>query len=438
MHNHWSEREFGVLGRRRFRDESELVLDAYTVRNQGADGGFFYNTTTAAPGAPGLEDNWYMRFPVDVRLNVAQLDYTRSIAKKLKLESGMKYNSAGVDFHSDFRLPDATGTYVADSSRSNRFLYDEQIAAAYVSLSREVGTKLQLQAGLRAEHTHSQGQVMPTQQGFKRDYLSLFPTAFATYTIDSANSLTLSYGRRLDRPNYFLLNPARNYIDKFTFSVGNPQLRPQFMNNVEIGYSLNGKLTVTASATKTDGVISDFFVQDDRTKTAYEIHDNIADYLQGGVSVNYNSNFRPWWTFNGYADYYLNRFGGNYFGQHYVTRGQAFTANISNQFRFGAGWEGTLSGWFSGPARSTVFTESASMGSLDAAVTKKLLQDSLVVKLAFSDVLGTQRYSGANKFANFNTDVASTWDARRAVLSVNYNFGRNIDMMQRKEDARRM
>jgi hypothetical protein len=75
------------------------------------------------------------------------------------------------------------------------------------------------------------------------------------------------------------------------------------------------------------------------------------------------------------------------------------------------------------------------MGSLDVAVSKKLLSDSLVVKLAFNDVLNTQKYYGSNRFANFDTDVHSTWDARRAVLSLNYNFGKNIDLMQRKSEA---
>jgi iron complex outermembrane receptor protein len=438
MRNNWTEKEYGLLARRRFQDESELTLDAYTVRNQGADGGVFYNTTSTQPATVGIADNWYMQFPVDVRLNVAQLDYNRVLGKKFKFESGVKHHTADVDFNSNFHLPDAAGNFVPDTARSNRFLYNEQISAAYVSLSREIGKKLQLQAGLRAEHTHSQGAVEPTKEAFDRNYTSLFPTAFATYTIDSTNSMTFSYGRRLDRPNYFMLNPARNYIDKYTYAVGNPYLQPQFMNNFELGYSWNGKLTATLSATKTSGVISDFFVQDDKTKTAYEVHDNLAGYFQGGISVNYNTQFFPWWSFNGYADYYLNRFSGVYFGQDYVTRGQAFTANITNQFKLGSGWETTLSGWFNGPARSTVFTQSAEMGSLDAAVSRKMLHDSLIVKLAFTDILGTQRYYGSNKFANFDTDVYSTWDARRAVLSLNYNFGKTIDLMQQKEESRRL
>jgi hypothetical protein len=66
-----------------------------------------------------------------------------------------------------------------------------------------------------------------------------------------------------------------------------------------------------------------------------------------------------------------------------------------------------------------------------------MLSDSLVIKLAMNDVLGTQRYNASNRFANFDTDVSQTWDARRAILSLNYSFGKNIELMQRKGDAER-
>jgi hypothetical protein len=267
--------------------------------------------------------------------------------------------------------------------------------------------------------------------------LSLFPTLFATYKADSLNTLTFSYGRRLDRPNYYLLNPARDYIDKYSYRVGNPRLLPQFVNNIELGYSYKGQLTATLSFMQANGIISDFFVQDDKTKTAYEVHDNIAGYKEGGLSINYNKALKPWWTTNLYGDVYLREFNGNYYGTDYRQKGSSYSFNMNNQLNLGHKWGAEISGWFNGPAHNTVFTQSASMGSIDVAVSKKLLSDSLVIKLAVNDLFATQEYHGSNRFANFDTDVYSTWDARRASLSLNYNFGKNIELMQRKADAER-
>ena len=436
MENRWHEQELGLLGRHRFKDEGELSFDGFIVGNKSADHGLFINEQVDANGtAFSAPDLWDMSFPVAIRLISAQSDYTRPLDKKTKLEAGLKYTNVAIDNIADYRIPDNSGTFVPDTLRSTRFQYDETVAAAYGSLSRTFNPKLEAQAGLRAEQTIGEGRVVKTGESFKRDYLSLFPTLFASYKADSLNTLTFSYGRRLDRPNYYLLNPSRNYIDMYSYSVGNPRLLPQFINNFELGYSWKGELTATLSYMRADGIISDFFVQDDATKTAYEIHDNIAGFSQGGLSVNYHKVVKPWWTTNLYGDVYLREFTGNYYGTEYRQQGSSYSFNMSNQLSLGHGWNAEVGGWFNGPALNTVFTRSLALGSLDVGLSKKLLSDSLTVKLAFNDVLGTQEYHSSNRFANFDTDVSSTWDARRAVLSVNYSFGKSIDLMQRKGEA---
>jgi outer membrane receptor protein involved in Fe transport len=436
MDNHWSEKEIGLLGRHRFTDGAELSFDGFYVVNHGGDHGLFINTPTDVYAkAIGNPDLWDITFPVRIKLLSAQSDYSCELNKKTKLEAGLKCNDVDIDYESVFLIPDNNGVFIPDTSRNSRFLYNESVVAAHTSLTRTISEKLELQAGLRAEQNDARGNVVGTNMAFTRSYLSLFPTAFASYKADSNNSFTFSYGRRLDRPNYYTLNPARDYIDKYSYRVGNPALRPQFNNNFELGYSYKGELTITMSFMETNGVISDFFVQDDQTKTAYEVHDNIAGYRQGGISIIYNKQLKPWWTANLYGDFYLKEYHGNYYGTDYKQQGQAYSFNMSNQFKLGHGWNAELSGWYNGPRLETVFTRPKDMGSLEIAISKKMLGDSLTVKLAANDVLGTQRYEASNRFANFDTDVSSTWDARRAVLSLNYNFGKRIELMQRKNDA---
>ncbi len=436
MDNHWYEKEVGLLGRHRFKDDGELIFDGFYVMNHGGDHGIFVNTPTNAMGsAISAPDLWDLTFPVDIQLTSLRTDYSRQLDKKTKLEAGLKFADADIDYTSQYLIPDANGVFAPDTMRDNQFLYNEAVTAAYTSISRTFSPKLDVQGGLRAEQTNGNGKVIKTGDAFTRSYLSLFPTLFASYKTDSTNTLTFSYGRRLDRPDYYVLNPARDYVDKYSYRVGNPRLLPEFTNNFELGYSYKGQLTVTLSYMHTNGVISDFFVQDDQTKTAYEVHDNIAGYTQGGISVNYNKDVKPWWTTNLYGDFYLKQYTGNYYGVDYAQKGHAYSFNMSNQIKLRYGWSAELNGWYNGPGLQTVFTRPNAFGSLDVAVSKKLLSDSLVLKLAANDVLGTQRYSASNRFANFDTDVSSTWDARRATLSLNYNFGKSIALMHRKADA---
>lgn len=437
MTNRWHEREVGVLGRHRLKNDGEISFDGFYVANHSpGDEGVFTNTPTNALRVPiGDADAWFMKFPVDIRLLSLRADFSTPLNKATKLESGLKYVDVRIDNVADFRIPDAGGAFAPDATRSRRFLFSEAVPAAYGSISHSFGKNLDVQAGLRGELTENDGLVMPTGEASSRSYFSLFPTLFASYKADSLHTLTFSYGRRLDRPRYHQLNPARDYIDKYSYRVGNPRLQPQFVNNFEVAHTYKGQLTATLSYMLADGIISDFFVQDDITKTAYEIHDNIAGYRQVGASVNYNHILAKWWTMNLYGDFYFSRYTGTYFGADYVRRGTSFSFNTSNQFALGDGWNAEVNGWFNGPSLSTVFTQSFSYGSLDVAVSKKLLSDSLVLRMAFDDLVGTQRYRGNNRFANFDTDVQSTWDARRAVFSASYTFGKDIEVMRRKGEA---
>ncbi|MGC8160079.1 outer membrane beta-barrel protein, partial [Salmonella enterica] len=72
-----------------------------------------------------------------------------------------------------------------------------------------------------------------------------FPTAFIGYEINGNNQLALSVGRRIDRPAYQELNPFLSFIDKYTYSTGNPFLQPQFSQNIELSYSYKNLLTTT-------------------------------------------------------------------------------------------------------------------------------------------------------------------------------------------------
>ncbi len=95
---------------------------------------------------------------------------------------------------------------------SNRFLYEEWINATYVNYKREFGA-INLQAGLRAESTQLKGNqlgnIVQPDSSFAYTYNTVFPTFYASWKADTIgkNTLTFTYGRRIDRPYFQDLNP---------------------------------------------------------------------------------------------------------------------------------------------------------------------------------------------------------------------------------------
>src|SRR4030095_10184844 len=51
--------------------------------------------------------------------------------------------------------------------------------------------------------------------------------------------LQLNYTRRIDRPSFLQLSPYTDYSDSLNLSRGNPNLKPQFTNSLEMAYQLN-------------------------------------------------------------------------------------------------------------------------------------------------------------------------------------------------------
>ncbi|MBW6481495.1 MAG: TonB-dependent receptor family protein [Vicingaceae bacterium] len=129
-----------------------------------------------------------------------------------------------------------TGTPILDDAQSNTFVFTENTQAAYFSVQKELSKKWEAKAGLRAENTNTKGKSITINQTNTIQYFQLFPTAYLSYVPNDSNSLSLNYGRRINRPSFFLLNPFRYINNPYSFYEGNPFLLPSFSHNLELEY----------------------------------------------------------------------------------------------------------------------------------------------------------------------------------------------------------
>ncbi len=120
---------------------------------------------------------------------------------------------------------------VISESESNDFLYKEQVAAAYLLYSHDIGSKVSIEAGVRGEYTFSDGRLQNVtgqdENTNLRNYFNLFPSLGVNYQINEKNSLSLNYGSRIERPAYQDLNPFEYLLDELSYWKGNPFLTPQ-------------------------------------------------------------------------------------------------------------------------------------------------------------------------------------------------------------------
>ena len=359
------------------------------------------------------------QMPTKITIRTVKVDYNRSLSPKWKMEAGIK--SSYVYSDNNLTLSRGEADHLEqDLDLSNHFQYTEQVNAVYASFSGKLGTKTEMQFGLRSEHTHSIGESLSFNNIVTRDYLNFFPSLFLSRPLSKNHSLTFSYSYRIDRPNYQSLNPARSYVDPYLYSRGNEYLKPQYTHSLELKHGFKDKLFTALGASYVHDLA--FFV----------IHpvDSIRTErtpLNIGKSMSYNFTLSfPITVMKGWN--LQTNFIGVYSQFKYAFQDTPLTVqqvsgrlNASNTFVLGKGWSAELTGWLSTPAVYAVF-RSPWLGSLDVGLQKSVTSK-FQVKLSAQDVFHTNRFIRTIDAPNFKSNGNLAFDTRVVMLTLTYSFG---------------
>jgi len=328
---------------------------------------------------------------------------------------------------------------VQNNDRSNEFDYDENVYAVYVNYAKPLNEKWNLSAGLRTEMTDSQGDLRTfnntSEPPVTQDYINYFPTVGLTYKVSQMNTLSLNYGSRINRPDYNVLNPFRTQLSELSFSKGNAFLTPEIVHNVEMGYTLFYRYNFKLAYSRTNNQITRLIAPDDvDPRAGFITWENLATQTIYSFNASLPFQFNKWWSafINASASHLNNQAEYDDGG---IVDVQAFTYNMFQQhtFKLGKGYNGEVSGWFSGPGVwGGVFRYKPS-GSLNLGLQKKFFNDQMNVKLSANDIFYSTGWRGGSEFNGLVSEGRGNWDSRRVSLAVSYNFGnKNVKSRNRK------
>ncbi|MBV6472436.1 MAG: Vitamin B12 transporter BtuB [Saprospiraceae bacterium] len=216
-------------------------------------------------------------------------DYLHPLSKAVTAEGGAKaiFRNVFSDIFYD-TLDLASQQYLRDLSRNNTFDYDQNVAAAYGQISFPITAQLKARAGLRYEHTFIDGLTQSDGNQFENDYASWVPSGLLAWTLPDRSTLKFSYNRRIQRPSMYFLNPYVNYNDPTNISYGNPELKPEVTESLELSYGFakgtaNGTFSIYHKATS--DLIDNYRFVDSlgRTNATYN---NLAQGYSSGISIN--------------------------------------------------------------------------------------------------------------------------------------------------------
>jgi len=193
-----------------------------------------------------------------------KIDYTSPISDKLKFDAGVK----------------AKLQYLQDR-QSEDFKYDESIFALYGAMTYNF-SKFTMSTGLRAERSAS-----GLTNSFKNDVFAILPNATLNYKLSAKQNIKFSYSRTVSRPNIYELNPYASINDPFSIQSGNPDLKPEFRQNLSLDYSKtigdNYVLLQLFYKKSSDAINNYTFIND---TSVFETHiGNLGDIRNYGIQM---------------------------------------------------------------------------------------------------------------------------------------------------------
>ncbi|WP_374948439.1 TonB-dependent receptor domain-containing protein [Mucilaginibacter sp.] len=384
-----------------------------------------YDTYFYRPDGSNLMAPLFLRnqTPSNITIYTQKADYALPLSKTVKFETGVKFSSVKTDNDLQAQINNGT-TFVNDTSRTNRFIYDERVSAGYINLSKTF-KNTSIQAGLRAERTSSTGNLITQSQVVKRSYLDFFPSVFINHTLSDKHEVGVSYSRRIDRPNYDNLNPFRYYLDQYTYEQGNPFLKPQYTNTFELSYTYNKTINVTLGYSRTTDVSVEVLLTDSISKATYQTRANLQKQDSYNININSPYTIAKWWTGNINFNGFYNAFKSDSLLGGTLDNSQiAFNVRATQTFLFGKGYKAELSANYQSPQAYSIF-KLRQQYSADAGISHSYLNKKLNIKLSVTDIFNTRRNNLSTRFQSVNLDIRQKNETRLGRLTLTYNFGNN-------------
>ncbi|RPD48496.1 TonB-dependent receptor [Hymenobacter sediminis] len=414
--------------------------DAHKGRELTANAVYTYldaDVVVAQRNTEGAEDlrEWKQDLQVGLHAVGGQVDYVHPLGEKARLDAGLKTQYQTNEGTDDFLRQQNDGPgFDRLADRSYQYTFQEYQQAGYLTYQQEVG-KWRMQGGLRAEYTNTNGEVLNGNGPFKLSYLNLFPSATVERTLPTADQrVKVSYSRRLNRPNFMQLLAFPLYQDQRTYRIGDPSLRPEYINALELGHQITmgqASLTSTLFFRHTDNTIQRLVRVDEEATRLYgagavitaQYVDNFGQATSYGAEVSLNQPLAKWWRLTASGSLFQNTVTaatGNEANRRVVSG----TARVMNSFTPTPKLDFQLTGNYRAAA-VTAQGRIAPVGSVDIALRQRLFNDRAALTLRVSDIFNTQRNRTESYTENFRAEYYNKWESRVGYLGFSWYLGSN-------------
>jgi outer membrane receptor protein involved in Fe transport len=357
------------------------------------------------------------------------IDYTMPMFHgKGKLDAGLKTQISHFDNSNTPTKNYGDPTYTTtDTSMKSDYNYNMRIDAAYINMANTKG-KWGYQAGLRLENATYRGTTnIYSVLNYENNFLNLFPTTYISYQVSPNQTFYLSYSRRTNRPGFRDMMPFLDLSNPQDSSMGNPNLKPEFIHNAELNYNKQfekgHQLMFSTYYQYTENLIEKYrvFYSDGTSFTQPQNlnkGETFGAELTGKLQIS-----KPWdasFNFNLFKTNIIN----NVISQAVNTNGTSWFTKVNTTYKLNQGNSIQLNANYEAP-KVTAQGRTQEVYWIDLAYKANFWNSKGSVTLSISDILNTRKYTNIYDYSNYYQVNYRDRETRIANVTFTYRIGKS-------------
>jgi hypothetical protein len=265
---------------------------------------------------------------------------------------------------------------------------------------------------------------------------NFFPTLYILYTANENSMFSINYGKRIERPSYAALNPAKWYLNPKSYIEGNPFLQPTYSHAIEFGFYYKEIFSFSLNYVSIKNNSGQLIYHDVPNETQIYRTENYTDGQDFVGTLSLYKDLFPWWnTYTniviGYSEIlpFVDILQKKYSGWNaYTSSYNTFTINKNKTLL------ATLYYEYSYPSISG-YSQKGASSTLDICFNYLCFDKKLSLGLNFEDILKTDYSTTTNNSSGIYQTYKQYYDTQLFRFSVSYKFGNKKIKVEKKEES---
>jgi outer membrane receptor protein involved in Fe transport len=366
-------------------------------------------------------------FNYQYRLNA---DYKRPV-KTGTLEAGVQYRYENrKDDYVFENLDVESNDWYVNNYYTYKLDYTNDIYSGYATYS-DKKWGIGYMVGVRTEYFTRTISFSNDDKPYNYDKFMLYPSVHLTKSIKDKHQFQLSYSRRINRPQPWLLNKTPGYIDPYNTFQGSPELEPEFTDAFELNYRMSFKIMSLNAQTYFRNTSNSFSTRRTLGEDGIMVHELInADNQQSyGMELGLDFNLTKWWQLSTGGNFYHYTLDADASSTSTSRKANSFDARLISNFTLKCGTRIQAVGYVRGP-NLDVNGEAEGFYTVNLAVNQSIMKGKLNLGLSAQNLFDSIKFDYSASSSNYDNTYAIATEGLALMFTASYTFN-NFQNKQR-------